>query len=702
MEFISDIESSLKRLSSRASKRSIEGLQKVQMTEHLFMIVAAVIIGILGGFGGVGIRVIIKAVSDISYYGDGTILHRIIEAPWYWKILVPTVGGLVVGPIIYFFAPEAKGHGVPEVMQAILMEGGHIRPRVAVIKALASSITIGTGGSVGREGPIIQIGSSLGSTVGQFFRVSSRRMKILVGCGSAAGIAAAFNAPVAGALFAVEIILMDFGFAIFSPIVISSVIATVISHFFEGDIAAFQITALYHLRSPWEIIFYFILGGLSGVVSWMFIKSLYYFENVWDYKIKLPEYSKAMFGGLSIGLIALVFPQVMGVGYETISAALNGTLDFTGEAIWLIPLVLIFVKILATSLTLASGGSGGIFAPSLYMGAMLGAAFGFLVDFLFPHITAEPGAYALVAMAGLIAGTTRAPMTAIIIVFEMTKDYDVIMPVMIVCVISMILSSKLSRESIYTLKLVQRGIKIKERAEVNILKSISTKDVYSKEFTSIKENTPFDEIVKNVISKRLPYLFVESMEGKFMGVISIHHVKDLLFEKDILRNVVIAGDIADKKISRVSINEDCKAVLDKMAICNYDGLPVFGEGATENQIGVIWRKDINDRYSDEIDRHELTSGLANKITMSNAGQDVTFVEGYVLSEIPAPKLFMGNTIRGLDIRAKYGVDIISINSKTKGGNKTKAIPQADYTFMNGDTLVVAGKTENINKLKNLK
>ncbi|MCK5741278.1 MAG: chloride channel protein, partial [Chlorobi bacterium] len=338
---------------------------KVKMTEHFFMIMAAILIGLLAGFGAIGIRALIHEVSSLSYVGDGTLLENIKAAPWYIKILIPALGGLIVGPIIYFFAPEAKGHGVPEVMQSLLLKGGVIRPRVAIIKAFASSITIGTGGSVGREGPIIQIGSSIGSTVGQLFRVPTRRMKTLVGCGAAAGIAAAFNAPIAGALFAVEIILMDFKAEHFSPIVIASVMATVVSHQFEGNLAAFAVPA-YHLQSPYEIIFYFALGIITGLISWLFIKVLYYSEDFWETKVKIPEWSKAAIGGVMIGVMALIVPQIMGVGYETITNALNGNF------VWYMALLLVFVKIISTSITLGSGGSGGIFAPSLFMGALVG------------------------------------------------------------------------------------------------------------------------------------------------------------------------------------------------------------------------------------------------------------------------------------------------------------------------------------------
>ena len=349
---------------NNVSLKTLALFERLRLSEHTFMIIIAIIIGVLGGFAGIGIRAMILWISEISYGAGDNFLENVLNTSWYWILIIPAIGGLIVGPIIYFFAPEAKGHGVPEVMEAILLRGGAIRPRVAFLKAVASAITIGSGGSVGREGPIIQIGSSIGSMVGQFFRIPSKKLKTLVACGAAAGIAAAFNAPIAGALFAVEIILMDFAVAQFSPIVISSVMATVISRSFEGDFAAF-IVPKYQLVSTYEIGFYFILGALSGIVSFLFIKALYLSEDYFDNKLMIPEYLKPALGGLGVGIIALVFPQIMGVGYDSINNALYGNM------IWYIAIALVFIKILATSLTLGSGGSGGIFAPSLFMGAML-------------------------------------------------------------------------------------------------------------------------------------------------------------------------------------------------------------------------------------------------------------------------------------------------------------------------------------------
>ncbi|MBK7631747.1 MAG: chloride channel protein [Ignavibacteriales bacterium] len=664
------------------------------MTEHTFMILVAIIIGVIAGFSAIGIRALIKLFSQLSFSGPGNLLENVIATPWYLIIIIPVIGGIIVGPLIYYFAPEAKGHGVPEVMQAILLKGGQIRGRVAVVKALASAITIGTGGSVGREGPIIQIGSSLGSVIGQFLRVSPKRLKTLVGCGAAAGIAAAFNAPIAGALFAVEIILMDFAVAQFSPIVISSVMATVISHTFEGNFTAF-IVPKYQLTSPVEIGFYFVLGAASGVVAYLFIKTLYFSEEFFDNRIKIPDYLKPALGGIGIGLMALVFPQIMGVGYDTINNALYGNM------IWYVALALIFMKILATSLTLGSGGSGGIFAPSLFMGAMLGYFFGSFVHTYFPDITASPGAYALVAMGGLVAGTTRAPITAIIIVFELTNDYRIILPLMITCIMSMIVSTKLSRESIYTLKLVLRNIGIKEGMETNIMESIHVKNVYRKDFETIHVADNFNQIVNRVIRGKESDFPVIDSERRVKGMISIHDIKDSIYEKESLENLLIAGDISNQFYETLLPEDSCQVALDKLRKYSFEGLPVVNDKDSNKIIGILWRKDIQDSYDREIEKRELTSNLASLITMKDDEPMVHFMEGYSIIEISPPHMFIGKSIRELNIRSEYGVDVLSIKTKEKRGEKITAIPSPDYIIKEDDTLIIAGEIKKINLVRSL-
>ena len=685
---------SFENLSSRISSKIYGLIEKVKLTEHTLMIIVAIIIGLMAGFAALLIRWLIAEISAISFPGDLGYLGNVLNSPWFWILLVPTIGGLVVGPIINRLAPEAKGHGVPEVMQAILLRGGIIRPRVAFIKTIASAITIGTGGSVGREGPIIQIGSSLGSLVGQVLRLPANRLKTLVGCGAAAGIAAAFNAPIAGALFAVEIVLMDFTVSQFSPIVISSVVATVISHTFVGNEPAFAVPS-YQLVSVYELFFYFILGIASGVVSYLYIKVLYLFEDFFDYKLKLYEDLKPALGGLLLGIVALVFPQVMGMGYDTITSALYSNIT------WYLALALVFAKMLATSLTLGSGASGGIFSPSLFIGVSLGSFLGSVLNIYFPEITATPGAYGLVAMGGLLAGATRAPLTAIIMVFELTKDYNIILPVMITCVISNILSSKLSNESIYTLKLLKRNIGIKEGVEINVMESIFVKEVFTKAFKSIKFTDNFNQVVNQIIKGKASEYPVVDNHGVVRGMISIHDIKDHLFEKDALQHVLIAGDMINANFDSLVPADSCNTALEKMRRYELEGLPVIENENSGKIIGMIWRKDIHDAYQKEIDRREITSSFASRITMKEEQPQVSFMEGYSVAEISPPKTFIGKSLRQLEIRAKYGIEVLSIKTKEKGEEKIKAIPGSDYTIKDNDILVIAGEIKNINLIRNI-
>lgn len=704
----------------RSANKAQIYIQRLQMTEHLYMMILASMIGIIGGFGAVGIKSAIHIISDMSFFGGENLIESVKQTSWYWVILIPAIGGVIVGPLVHFFAPETRGHGIPEVMQAVLTKGGIIRPRVAIVKAIASSVTIGTGGSVGKEGPIVQIGSSIGSMIGQFLRVPSSRLKVLVGCGAAAGIAGAFNAPVAGALFAIEIILLDFAVSSFSPIVISSVIATVISHSFEGNFAAFNVTN-FEWVSAWEVIFYIVLGALSGIISYIFIKVLYFTEDFWDEKINIKPYIKPVIGGAIVGLIALIFPEIIGVGYDAINAAINGNElvyngfgnekisamnnQFLNDSLWYMALLLVFVKMIASSITLSSGLSGGVFAPSLFVGAMLGAFFGYCVNLLFPEYSAHPGAYSLVAMGGLVAGTTRAPITAILIVFELTKENAIILPLMLTCIGSVVISTKLSRESIYTLKLLQRNINYKDRAETSILKSLIIQDVINNNYNSIPEYTKFSDIVSKLLNNKVPILFVNNSKNELMGIITLSDIKDFLFEHNELNDLLIAGDIANPNFKMVFPTTNCKETLEMMNISGLDCIPVIESEDSNTQIGVVWRRDIDFAYQKEIQLQELTSDLASKIMLNNDEKHVHFMDGYSVSEVKVPKELVGKSLLEAKIRNNYGIDILSIKELNIDSNAKKqiikAIPDANHVLQENHILVVAGETKNINKFKSL-
>jgi chloride channel protein, CIC family len=419
----------------------------------------ALIIGAGAGLGAVvfrylilGITTLVTGRADYSDAGRVASLHLPALGPWF-LLLAPVVGGLLYGPLVYRFAPEARGHGVPEVMVAVARHGGRIPARVAAVKSLASALCIGTGGSVGREGPIVQIGSALGSSIGQWLRVPEHRLRLMVACGAAGGISATFDAPIAGVFFALEIILRAFTAEAFGVIVISSVTANVVARAILGEDHVIRLPA-YHLGSVGELPLYAALGLLAGVVGWAFARVLYLVEDGCDRVWRGPEWLRPAVGGILLGGLLFASPQMYGVGYPVLEAGIAGR-----YAVGFL-LLLLVGKMLATSLTIGIGGSGGVFAPSLFVGGMAGTAFGIAAQAAFPGLDLSPGAFGLVGMAAVFAAAAHAPIAAVLIVFELTGQYAVILPLMAAVALATGVSHLISRDNVYTLKLLRRGIDI--------------------------------------------------------------------------------------------------------------------------------------------------------------------------------------------------------------------------------------------------
>ena len=571
-------------------------LSELTTNEHNIMAVLAVVVGLAGGFGAVGFRYLINFFQNLAYGSSEELLNVVLALPWFLKVWVPAAGGLVVGPLVYFFAREAKGHGVPEVMEAVALKGGVIRKRVVFVKILASAISISTGGSVGREGPIVQIGSAIGSALGQMLKVSQDRMRTLVGCGAAAGIAATFNAPIAGAMFALEVILGEFGLATFSPIVISSVVSTAVSRAFLGDIPAF-IVPTYELVSAWEFPLYLVLGIFCAVVGVIFTKVLYRVEDLFD-DFKFPEYLKAIVGGVILGAGGLFFPQVLGVGYGAIDLALMQ------ELAWWLFLVLVVVKILATSITIGSGGSGGIFAPSLFMGVMAGGFFGAVVHHLFPTLTASPGAYSIVGMGAVVSATTHGPLAAILILFEMTGNYKIILPLMLSCIVATIFAGQLMKESIYTLKLIRRGIDIREGKEVNVLRSMFVRDVMNRDVETIAEGSALAEMTDKISKSKYNSFPVLDAENKLAGILSFNDYSQAIFDED-LKDLVVAKDLMSENAVTVSVDDDLYTALGKISRKDFSTMPVVSPDDPAELVGIVTRRDIIGAYEQAVLKKSL-------------------------------------------------------------------------------------------------
>jgi len=579
--------------------KKIAGLKILTTSENSIMALLAIFVGLAGGYGAVGFRYLINYVQTLAYGSADNLLGVVTGVAWYWRIIIPALGGLVVGLLVYYFAREAKGHGVPEVMEAVALRGGVIRKRLVIVKSLASAICIGTGGSVGREGPIVQIGSAIGSSVGQISKVSADRMRTLVGCGAAAGIAATFNAPIAGCMFALEIILGDFGLATFSPIVISSVTATAVSRHYLGDFPAF-IVPNYELVSAWEFPLYVTLGVFCAVVALLFVKTLYRIEDLFD-DIKLPLYLKAVFGGMILGTAGLVFPHLLGVGYGAID------LSLVQELAWWLMLLLIFLKILATSITIGSGGSGGIFAPSLFLGAMTGGLFGIIVHSLFPSITASPGAYGIVGMAAIVSATTHGPLTAILTLFEMTGDYKIILPLMITCIISSLVIQRLMKESIYTMKLIRRGVDIRQGREVNILKSIKVKDVMNPFVETVPENMGLEDFSNMVSKSKFNSFPVINIAGELAGILSFNDYNEAIFNED-LKGIIVTKDIATKDVVTVTSENNLYQALEAITLRDFSIMPVVSPVNRLKLEGVLTRRDIIGAYDKAVIKESILHG----------------------------------------------------------------------------------------------
>ncbi|NQT55620.1 MAG: chloride channel protein [Desulfobacteraceae bacterium] len=561
------------------------------------MAILAVIVGLAAGLGAVAFRHLIGFFQSIFYGSDGDLLELVQSTSWYLKVWVPAAGGLVVGPLVYFLAREAKGHGVPEVMEAVALKSGIIRKRIVLIKTLASAICISTGGSVGREGPIVQIGSAIGSTIGQLLKISADRMRTLVGCGAAAGIAATFNAPIAGSMFALEIILGDFGLVTFSPIVISSVAATAVSRYFLGDSPAFFVP-VYQLISAWEFPLYIAMGLFCSVVGVTFTAVLYRLEDIFN-SIKFPEYLKAATGGLILGCMGLLFPYILGVGYGSIYLSLMQLLP------WWLMLVLVPCKILATSITIGSGGSGGIFAPSLFLGAMAGGFFGTVAHIIFPGVTASPGAYSIVGMGAVVSATTHGPLTAILMLFEMTGSYKIILPLMVACIISSLAARHLFNESIYTLKLARRGVNIRAGKEVTVLQSIYVKDVMNPEVETIPEDLTLRKLAEKISKSKYNNFPVINKEGNLTGILSFFDYRDAIFDEN-LKDLVVAKDIATTDVVTVSLDDNLYNALERITSRDFSILPVVSPNDQSRLLGILTRGDIISTYNKAIIKKSLS------------------------------------------------------------------------------------------------
>lgn len=544
----------------------------------------AILIGLLTGLViGVYDRAL-EYSNTLFGMQQGFSLH---EFPHYYVIFMPALGGLVVGIISHFFIK--KNYGVGGLIETVTLRGAKIRLKDAFLEVFTSIITISSGGALGKEAPGVVAGAGTGSFVGKILKSPERQLQVLLGCGAAGGIAAAFSAPLAGVVFVVEVIYGELETKTFIPIVISSVFATLVSSTLFG-IKPIEISS-YQLVSPYkEVGLCLILGLLAGVISTILIQALYYMKDLFS-EIPVHPVFKPALGGLAVGALGLFYPRVLGMGYNVIMDALNNQLAFN------LLLILLFLKILAFSLSLGSGGSGGTIVPSLFTGAMLGGAFGTAANLLFPGTIAEPGAYAMIGMGAVFAGTARAPLTAILILFEMTRDYSLILPLMFSCVLSNVMSNALYPESIFTEGLRRKGFKIRKGREVDIMDSMLVKDAMVTHVQTVSEEKNVGTLIALMQASRHAGFPVLDSKGKLSGIVTLSDLRSKVKYGEVDKKI---GDIATRTVEVAYPDETLEAVLRRLGSKQIGRLPVVDHEEKTKLLGLITRSDVVNSYNKKV------------------------------------------------------------------------------------------------------
>ncbi|MGE5621274.1 MAG: chloride channel protein [archaeon] len=571
-----------------------------------FISALSAIIGILAGFIAYGLYLLIGLVSNLVFFQRTSSSIPDLQSNQLgpWILIVPAAGGLIVGLMAKYGTSKIRGHGIPEAMESVLVNQSKIEPKVGLLKPLSAAIAIGTGGPFGAEGPIIQTGGAVGSILGQIIHVTAAERKVLLACGAAAGMAATFSTPIAAVILAIELLLFEFKSRSFIPLVIASTLSTAIHIRLMGPGPMFVVRSFdFNITS--DFLFYALLGVISGLAAVIFSKSLYWIEDRFE-SLPFDKMWWPAIGGLGLGIIGYFYPGVLGVGYDTISAILNARLTLT------VLILILVLKSLALLISLGSGTSGGLLAPMFMAGAALGGAFAIAVNTLFPWANLSPGAFALVGMAAVFAAASRATFAFIIFAFEITRDYNAILPLMLGCVIADGIGILLMKNSIMTEKLVRRGLNIHHDYEVDVLKQVKVAEVMEDHPVSIPESMRLEELADQITEGEMAY----SNYHSFPVVNDNNELTGIITKGDILKSMK-NDSIPDCKVSEAMTSslwvtypdETVHIAAMKMARNNIGRLPVVDRNNPKKLLGYFGRSSVlSARYKRSREEYERETG----------------------------------------------------------------------------------------------
>ena len=514
----------------------------------------------------------------------------------YSVAIIPVAGAVILVILMRIFPFVVGGYSMPNFLKAVHLQGGLIKTREIFAKMITTTITITSGGSVGVEGPIAQIGGAAGSKIGRIFSMSTNRLKVLIACGSASAIAAQFNAPLAGVLFALEVIMLgNFGLESFGAIVIACGIATAISRSYYSDVALFDVVN-YQLQFS-DFLLVCVMGLLLGLLSCVFIRVFYATANFFQ-NLTIPTLSKPILGAAVVGILGLLHAGILGEGYDVIYSVLR----FNHFTIGIL-ILLVILKIIATSVTIGAGNVGGIFGPSLFIGAVFGALFGLVLN-NFTDLQIQTWFFALVGMGAFLAATTHAPLTSIFLLFELTGDFEVIVPAMFASIIGTSVTKAIMKESIDTMQLTQEGIHLEDGREVNILKSIETSQVMHKDFISLQESDTFATLMKLVSKHKKHYYPVLNNKGKLTGIVTFRIIQKIAVKEE-LKDLLVMKDIMSTNLTTLTSKDNLSDALHIFNIKDFEVLPVVDKKDKNKIIGMLYQRDIIAQYNNALAVHDL-------------------------------------------------------------------------------------------------
>lgn len=632
------------------------------------MIATALVVGLLTAAGIWLFKQLIYIFSSVMFGSLSGAMAQVGE----WRVaLIPVIGGVLVGLFLHYFVGVEQYHGVAGIIESVTFGGGRLRYWRIPAKTVAAALAIGSGASVGPEDPSVQIGANIGSLVGQRLKYSDEKMRAIVAAGAASGIAAAFNAPIAAVFFALEVILGEIGGSSIGLVVLAAVSSAVLTQAISGAHPAFSV-APYAFQSVWELPLYMLLGLLAGLVASQYVRLIDRFQVLFHH-LPIPNWLKPASAGLIVGLVGVFFPQVFGVGYETIDKIFNGA-----PLPLLLLIILLLAKLILTPLCVGSGFPGGVFAPALFIGAALGSAFGQAAGILFPQVGVMPIAMAMVGMAAMLAGSVHAPLTAILLLFEMTNDYRIILPLMLAVMISLFVSQSIQRESVYLIPLVRKGLRIQRGKDIELLETIMVEQVMQTDFVPLREDDPIPVAMEELNRQKMQGLPVVDAEDRVCGILTVQDVENAALRKPKAQTV---GEICSRNTVVAFADETVSSALQKMGSRDIGRLPVVERSNPGHLVGILRRSEVIRAYNIALASraalrhrsHQARLGIMGGMRVEEFTIETgSLCDGNLLSEISWPRSCIVSSLRR---------------------GQSLLIPHGDTRLQAGDVLVIVFERE---------